>query len=121
MIVLNYLGALNLLSYLTAYYCSSVPLLFVATLLQASVAALNEPCRAAVIPLLVTNDAADLKKATTLGELAWSVMSAVGSALGGFILPVVGIPTCFGELLYHIHSHFCYHLCQTSTAQYLLS
>eukprot|EP00553_Chaetoceros_curvisetus_P002222 CAMPEP_0204629754 /NCGR_PEP_ID=MMETSP0717-20131115/18851_1 /ASSEMBLY_ACC=CAM_ASM_000666 /TAXON_ID=230516 /ORGANISM="Chaetoceros curvisetus" /LENGTH=57 /DNA_ID=CAMNT_0051646783 /DNA_START=1 /DNA_END=170 /DNA_ORIENTATION=- len=55
------------------------------TLLQASIAALYEPCRTSIIPLMVTEDE-PMKKATTLAGLAWSMMTAIGSGAGGYMV-----------------------------------
>ena len=61
-----------------------------------TVSAVYAPSHSAIIPMLVP-DAAYLKMAVTMGELAWSVMTAVGSSAGGFVVSWFGIRLCFGE------------------------
>ena len=97
MIILDFIAsALPLLFLLSVQFnVISIPIIFAITALQSTVAAFYEPCRNAIIPLLVPYDE-EMKMATTLSGLAWSVMTAVGSALGGIMVAHVGIETCFG-------------------------
>jgi len=37
----------------------------------------------------------ELKKATTMAGLAWSVMAAFGSATGGFLVTLLGLRACY--------------------------
>ncbi len=54
MIMLDAIGAIAPLFYLAASYFRSIELIYMVTLLQASIAALYEPCRTSIIPLMVT-------------------------------------------------------------------
>jgi MFS family permease len=96
MILLDILGALSALLFLVAYHARSITVIYLVSLLQQCVAALYEPCRSAIVPLMVTNER-DLKLATTLAGLAWSLMTAVGSALGGVVVAYMGYQACFGK------------------------
>ena len=72
-----------------------VAMIYLATVCQECVCALYEPCRTSIVPLLVTGNDNDLKKATTLTGVAWSAVAAFGSALGGFATSYFGARTCF--------------------------
>ncbi len=94
MMMLDALGTLAPFLYLVAYSFQSIPLVYLCTLIQASIAAMYEPCRASLVTLMV-KDEEYLKKATTLTGLAWSAMAAFGSGLGGFMVAKIGINACF--------------------------
>lgn len=94
MIALELLGAMIALLYLLAYYVGSIGAIYLVTLLQETNAAIFEPCRSSMLSLLV-DDEEYLKKATTLTGLAWSLMAAIGAALGGFVVAAFGIRACF--------------------------
>ena len=94
MILLDILGAISPLLFLVAMHFQSIPLIFAVTFIQQCIAGLYEPCRSAIIPLLVPEEDY-LKKATTLAGLAWSIFTAVGSSLGGFVLTWFGFKACF--------------------------
>ncbi len=94
MIALDILGALAPLFYALALYFQSIEIVFIVSLVQASIAAMYEPCRSAILPLMVIDDQ-DMKKATVLTGLVWSAMTAIGSGLGGLLVSLVGMKTCF--------------------------
>ena len=94
MVALDVVGAAVALLYLVAFRLESVLLVYIVTCAQQCVSALYEPCRSAMVPLLVSSEE-DLKRATTLTVLAWSVMAAAGAALGGVFVTWVGIRMCF--------------------------
>lgn len=94
MIILDLLGAISPLLFLLALHFQSIPVIFIVTFIQQCIAGLYEPCRSAIISLLVTEEN-HLKKATTLAGLAWSIFTAVGSSLGGFVLTWLGFKACF--------------------------
>jgi predicted MFS family arabinose efflux permease len=94
MIFLDICGAICALLFVVAYQLESIFLIYVMSFLQESIAGLYQPCCSSIIPLMVKNEQA-LKKATTLSGLAWSVMAAVGSASGGFVVAAFGIRNCF--------------------------
>ncbi|CAB9503400.1 Pfam:DUF894 [Seminavis robusta] len=102
MIILDLVGAFTPIFFILATFLEhsglhpyyGVAMIYFATVSQECVCALYEPCRASMVPLLVTGDA-DLKKATTLTGVAWSAVAAFGSALGGFATSLFGARTCF--------------------------
>lgn len=97
MIALDCIAAIVPLLFLFAAYLQSISILFIVTSLQSTIGALYEPARNAIVPLLVP-DHEEMKKATTLAGLAWSVVAAMASALGGFMVGTIGIRACFGEI-----------------------
>lgn len=72
----------------------SKTLIFLATIIQASLVTLYQPAWSSILPQMVDDDEF-LKMATTLTGLAWSLMAAVGSSLGGVLLPIIGFRGCF--------------------------
>lgn len=94
MFVLDCTGALVAWLYILSYYLESIYALYFATLLQMTVAALYEPSRTAIVPSLIL-DEEGMKKAMTISGLAWSVMQALGSSMGGLLTQWVGIQMCF--------------------------
>ena len=99
MILLDCIGALPTLLFLLAAHYMSIPFIFAVTIIQASIATLYEPCRNAILPLLVPESEA-MKKATTLTGLAWSVTAAFGAAMGGIMVSLIGIRACFGTFFF---------------------
>jgi MFS family permease len=95
MICLDVVGAVCPFLSIVALKMRSIALVYVVTLLQQSISGLYEPCRSSFTPLLVSSED-ELKKATTLTGLSWSVFAAVGSSLGGVIVSSMGLRTCFG-------------------------
>ncbi|KAL7522845.1 hypothetical protein ACHAWX_007563 [Stephanocyclus meneghinianus] len=94
MLILDILGAFIACFFLLAYQFKSIPALYAATFCQMTVAAIYEPCRSALVPMLITNEGY-LKKALTLTGLTWSVMASVGASTGGLATESFGIDTCF--------------------------
>jgi Na+/melibiose symporter-like transporter len=94
MMALDVCGSLVAWIFVYALYRESVPLIYLATLLQECVAGLYEPSRSAIIPLMCPGNE-EMKKATTLAGVAWSVIAAFGSAAGGFLVSLVGIQGCY--------------------------
>lgn len=96
MIALDIIGALGAWMFVLAVSVfHSVPLILVATAWQMAVSGLYAASRTAILPLLVDNDEEKIKKATILSGMAWSGVSAFGSAVGGFLVSVVGMNACF--------------------------
>ncbi|MFN8447431.1 MAG: MFS transporter [Anaerolineae bacterium] len=62
--------------------------IYALTIAQASLSAVFAPGESALIPSLVKRD--DLVRANTLGSVTWSVMLAVGAALGGVASSLFG-------------------------------
>lgn len=96
MIILDLMAAILPLLFMCASYFQSIFIIYIVLLLQGIVAALYEPCRSAILPLMVPDQEMQ-KKATTLTGLAWSSMGALGSGLGGYMVAIVGVQGCFGE------------------------
>ncbi|CAB9496370.1 Pfam:DUF894 [Seminavis robusta] len=95
MIRLDLLGAACPLLFLVAIDSRSpIALVYLITLLQQSITGLYEPCKSALTPMLVSHED-ELKTATTLLGLCWSVFAALGSSLGGLIVSRVGLRACF--------------------------
>lgn len=94
MFVLDVIGAAIAWLYVLSYYLGSIYTLYFATLLQMTVAAIYEPSRNAIVPMLVL-DEEGMQKAMTISGLAWSVIQAVGSSMGGLLTQWVGIQMCF--------------------------
>jgi MFS family permease len=63
-------------------------LIYVLTIAQFSFSAIFEPGRSALLPAVVQRD--DLVTANILGSVTWSVMLAVGGALGGLVAASLG-------------------------------
>lgn len=94
MIYLDLIGAVAPLIYLVASHFKSMELVYAATLFQSSIGALYEPSRSSILPLMMI-DERSINKATTLAGLAWAMMTAIGSGLGGYYVAVLGVNSCF--------------------------
>jgi MFS family permease len=66
-------------------------LIYLFTMLQFAVSAFFEPGRNALLPSLMESDT--LVQANMLGGVTWSVMSAIGGALGGLVAGTFGMVT----------------------------
>ncbi|MBI5958012.1 MAG: MFS transporter [Chloroflexi bacterium] len=103
--------AVIVLGFLLADSPEKVWLIYVLTALQFAVSALFEPGRSALLPALVHEK--DIVPANILGSVTWSVMLAVGGALGGLVAGVFGTPTALvidsltfvlsALLIFHVH------------------
>lgn len=76
------------LGYLFAASPEHIGLVYILSALQFSFSALFEPGRSALLPGLVKPG--DLVRANLLSSVTWSVMLAVGGALGGFVSALLG-------------------------------
>jgi predicted MFS family arabinose efflux permease len=94
MMFLDLCGAIPPILFLLASYNESISTVYLATLIQACIAALYEPCRASMVPLMV-QEGDEMKIAITLMGVAWSACLAVGAALGGYMVAKIGINGCF--------------------------
>lgn len=94
MFILDEIGALVAWLFVLAYYLDSISALYIATLLQMTVAALYESSHSAIVPMLVL-EADSLEKAMILVSSAEVAMQAVGSSIGGLLTGTVGIQYCF--------------------------
>ena len=96
MIILDIIAAILPLLFIFASLLKSTSMIYGILLLQGSVQALYEPCRSAILPLMVPDQEMQ-KKATTLIGLVWSSMGAFASGIGGYMVAVLGTQGCFGE------------------------
>ena len=97
MIFLDISGAFVVMLYVPVVaYGKSLPMLYTVVFLQALIAALYEPVRQAILPMIVPEQDY-LKKATTLTGIAWSTIAAIGSLSGGIIVSCMGPYVCFGK------------------------
>lgn len=94
MIILDGLGAVVAWLYVLSYNLESISALYLATLLQMTVAALYDPSHSAIVPMLVKEEES-LEKAMILVSSAYELMQAVGSSVGGGLTGFVGIQYCF--------------------------
>ncbi|MCB9665274.1 MAG: MFS transporter [Alphaproteobacteria bacterium] len=83
------LRVVAVLGQVAAHLVGSLVLLYLALLAQVLLAAVFIPARAAALPAITTDE--QLPSAVALSGGTWSVMLAVGAALGGLTTAVVGI------------------------------
>ena len=96
MIVLCLLGAVVAFAFVAAVQFQSLQLIYIAAFMQEVLSGLYEPSCTAIIPLLIPNDhEEELEKAVILTSIAWSTVAAFGSALGGFLVSLLGTQGCF--------------------------
>ncbi len=94
MFILDGMGAVVAWLYVLSYYLDSLAALYLATLLQMTVAALYDPSHSAIVPMIVSEED-NLEKAMILVSTSYELMQAVGSSIGGLLTGVVGIQYCF--------------------------
>ncbi|KAG7342466.1 major facilitator superfamily transporter [Nitzschia inconspicua] len=94
-VTLDLTCSLLVLLFLTAAYCESIILLYLATFLQECFSGLYIPSNSAMLPMLANDSDSELQKATTLSGLTWSLMAAIGSSTGGLLVAVFGVQGCF--------------------------
>ena len=68
-------------------------LVYTLTLIEVALTGFFEPARSAIIPSIVAKN--HLVTANTLSGATWSIMLALGAALGGFVVSLFGIRTAF--------------------------
>lgn len=88
LITTDLLRALIVLGFLFVTSAERVWLIYALSVAQFVVSAFFEPARSALLPSLVEQD--ELLTANTLASTTWSVMAALGSALGGVTAAVFG-------------------------------
>jgi MFS family permease len=84
------LRAIIVLSLLLANQPDRLWLIYVLTVLQFALTSLFEPGQSAILPSLVP--AEDLVRANVFGSVTWSIMLAIGAAVGGVVATVLGTP-----------------------------
>jgi MFS family permease len=85
--------AVVVLGFLLVDDVGDLPLLYILTALQVALSATFLPARSASIPNITTAD--ELLTANTLMSATWSIMLALGAALGGFATEWMGIRAVF--------------------------
>ena len=93
LIASDVLRAVVVLGFLLVRTEQHIWLIYGLTVLQLSVSAFFEPARAAILPGIVKRK--DLVTANALSGTTWSVMLAIGAALGGLAAAVFGITMAF--------------------------
>jgi predicted MFS family arabinose efflux permease len=93
LVAIDLIRAVIVLAFVLASGSGRLPLLYALAFLHFSVSTVFEPTRAALLPRLVRGD--DLVAASTLSTITWSVMTALGGAIGGFVLAAVGVRAAF--------------------------
>ena len=94
MFILDVMGFFVAWLYVLSYKLQSITALYIATLLQMTVAAIYEPSRTAIVPMLVLEES-NLEKAMILVSSSETLMQAVGSSIGGILTGTLGIQSCF--------------------------
>lgn len=115
MIVSDLLRAVIVLGFLLVDEPGEVYLIFVLIALQVMVASVFRPAQIATIPNIVERK--DLVTANTIMSATWSIMMAVGAAIGGFAAEVFGLRAVFilDSLSYLVSAWFIYRITVTSS------
>ena len=93
MIITDFMRAAVVLCFLFVDDPSELPLLYMLLFAQMSIGIFFDAARSASVPNTVSQE--DLHAAYTLSAATWSMMLALGAALGGLLLSVVGISGVF--------------------------
>lgn len=93
LITSDILRAVVVLGFLLVRNEQHIWLIYSLTVLQLSISAFFEPARAAILPSIVKRE--DIVTANALSGTTWSVMLAIGAALGGLAAAVFGITIAF--------------------------
>lgn len=88
LIISDLLRAVIVLGFLLVRSADMLWLVYVLTIIQFSLSAVFEPGRSALLPSVVRRE--DLVRANILGSITWSVMLAIGGALGGIVATLFG-------------------------------
>lgn len=78
---------------LVVHTADQIWLIYLVTVLKNSLTAFFEPARGAILPSLARRD--ELVVANNISSVTWSTMLAVGTALGGLVVGLVGPETAF--------------------------
>ncbi len=93
MIAADLSRAVIVLGFLLVRDSNTIWLLYVLSAAHFSISAFFEPARSAIIPQIASS--AELEVANGLSGATWSVMLAVGAALGGFLTFILPLPIAF--------------------------
>ena len=110
MIGSDLLRAVVVLGFLLVDTPGEVPLLYVLTALQVMIGSVFQPAKSASIPNLTTPR--ELLTANTLMAATWSLLLALGAALGGFATELLGVQAVFiiDSLTYLVSAAFIYRI-----------
>jgi MFS family permease len=93
LIVSDILRCFTVLGFLIVESRADLWLVYTLTLFEVALTGFFEPARSAIIPSIVPKN--HLVTANTLSGATWSIMLALGAALGGFVVSLFGIRTAF--------------------------
>ena len=93
LIITDLVRAVVVLGFLFVQDASDIWLLYTLTVVLFGVSGFFSPARSAILPDITS--AQELGTANTLGAATWSVMLAVGAAIGGFTTGLFGSQTAF--------------------------
>ena len=93
LIITDLVRAVVVLGFLFVQEASDIWLLYTLTVVLFGVSGFFSPARSAILPDITS--AQELGTANTLGAATWSVMLAVGAAIGGFTTGLFGSQTAF--------------------------
>jgi predicted MFS family arabinose efflux permease len=93
LIASDVLRCLTVLGFLMVEGSEDLWLVYTLTLLEVALSGFFEPARSAILPSLVPKT--HLVTANALSGATWSVMLALGAALGGFVVSLLGVRTAF--------------------------
>ena len=93
LITSDLLRSLTVLGFLMVASSADLWMVYVLTLFEVALTGFFEPARNAILPSLVAKN--HLVTANTLSGATWSIMLALGAALGGFVVGLFGIKIAF--------------------------
>ena len=81
---------------------TTVTILLLCTIAQSTISGLYQPSRSSIVPMLVGGSGGGddeptdrIEKANEIAAIIWSIMAAVGSSFGGFMVDHYGVAVCF--------------------------
>ena len=93
LIASDVLRCFTVLGFLIVESSEDLWLVYTLTLFEVALSGVFEPARSAIMPSLLSKN--HLVTANTLAGATWSVMLALGAALGGFVVSLLGVKTAF--------------------------
>ena len=110
LIASDVLRCFTVLGFLIVESSEDLWLVYTLTLFEVALSGIFEPARSAIMPSLLSKN--HLVTANTLAGATWSVMLALGAALGGFVVSLLGVKTAFildalTYLICRVHSQDC--------------
>ena len=110
LITSDLLRSLTVLGFLMVESSADLWMVYVLTLFEVALTGFFEPARNAILPSLVAKN--HLVTANTLSGATWSIMLALGAALGGFVVSLFGIKIAFilDSLTYLLSAWFIFRI-----------